>query len=181
MIIPFGTVSPTIGERLFLAPNAWVIGACEIGEDVSIFFGSVLRGDILPIRVGKRTNIQEHSIIHTSNGRIPTTIGEEVTVGHRSLLHGCTVGNRVLIGMGSTLLDECVIGDDSVIGAGSLVTERKVFPPRSMIFGSPARVVRELRPEEIEYLRVSAERYVQVGRQYREQGIGKVEAAAGQK
>ena len=171
MIIPYGTTHPRIGERLFLAPGAWVIGDCDIGDDVSIFFGSVLRGDILPIRIGKRTNIQEHSIIHTSNGRIPTTVGEEVTIGHRSLLHGCTVGDRVLVGMGSILLDECVIGEDSVIGAGSLVTEGKAFPPRSMIFGSPAKLVRELRSEEVEYLRTSANRYVEVGRRYREQGL----------
>lgn len=167
MIIPYKELHPVVGPEVFIAPDAWVIGDVELAQQVTVLFGAVIRGDIKKIRIGRRSNVQDLSVIHTSVGRWETVLGEEVTVGHRAVLHGCHIGNRVLVGMGSILLDESVIGDECVIGAGSVVTERKKFPPRSMIIGAPAKVVRELTEEEIRFLSVSAERYVGVGLTYR--------------
>lgn len=167
MIIPYKDLQPVVGSEVFIAPDAWVIGDVELAQQVTVLFGAVVRGDIKKIRIGRRSNVQDLSVIHTSVGRWETVLGEEVTVGHRAVLHGCHIGNRVLVGMGSILLDESEIGDECVIGAGSVVTERKKFPPRSMIIGAPAKVVRQLTEEEIRFLSVSAERYVQVGATYR--------------
>lgn len=172
MIIPYKSATPRIGQNVFVAPNAWITGDTELGDEVSIFFGAVLRGDILPIKVGRRSNLQEHVIVHTSNGRVPTIIGEEVTVGHGAILHGCTVGNRVLVGMGSIILDEAVIGEECVIGAQTLITEHKVIPPRSLVIGSPGRVVRALTDDEVKFLSVSAARYVTVGATYAAMKLG---------
>ena len=166
MIIPYKARIPVVGAQVFIAPDAWVIGDVELADNVTVLFGAVVRGDINKIRVGRRSNVQDLSVIHTSVGRWETVLGEEVTVGHRAVLHGCHIGDRVLIGMGSILLDESVIGDECVVGAGAVVTERKRFPARSMILGAPARVVRELTDEEIRFLSVSAARYVEVGATY---------------
>jgi carbonic anhydrase/acetyltransferase-like protein (isoleucine patch superfamily) len=166
MNISYLNNTPKIGQNVFIAPDAWVIGDVELGDDVTVLFGSSVRGDILPIRIGERSNLQEHVVIHTSVGRIPTTIGEEVTVGHRALIHGATIGNRVIVGMGSIILDEAEIGDECIIGAGSVVTEHKKIPPRSLVIGTPGRVVRELTTDELAFLPVSANRYVTVGRNY---------------
>src|SRR5690606_24995534 len=119
MILTLDGKKPEIGRNCFIAPDAWTIGDVVLGDEVTIMFGAVLRGDILPIRIRSRTNIQEHSLLHTGNGRTPTILGEEVTVGHRASIHGAKVGNRCLIGMGSIILDEAVIEDECVIGAGS--------------------------------------------------------------
>ena len=167
MIIPLEKSTPSIGNDVFVAPDAWVIGDVHLGDEVSLFFGAVLRGDLMPIRVGKRTNIQEHALLHTSRKRTPVIIGEEVTVGHRAIVHGAAIGNRVLIGMGSIILDEAEIGDECIIGAGTLITERKKIPPRSMVLGSPGKVVRELTAEEIAFLPRSAAGYVETNRQFR--------------
>ncbi len=166
---------PAYGRHVFVARDAWVIDEVDLGDEVSVLFGSVLRGDILPIRVGARTNIQEHTVIHTSKGRTPSELGAEVTVGHRALIHGARVEDRCLIGMGSILLDEAVIGEECVVGAGSLVTEGKRFPPRSLILGSPAKVIRTLTGDELRFLSVSAERYVRVGAEYHQRGAGRGE------
>lgn len=166
MLKSIGNRVPKAGKELFLAPDAWVIGDVEVGDNVSIFFGAVLRGDILPIRVGSGTNIQEHSILHTSQGRTPTLVGEMVTIGHRAIIHGASVGDRSIIGMGSIILDEAVIGEESIVGAGSVVTTKKVFPPRSMIIGSPAKVVRSLTDEEVLFLKQSAANYIEAGKFY---------------
>lgn len=167
MIVPFGSHHPRIGAEVFVAPDAWVIGDVELAPNVSVFFGAVLRGDILPIRVGAGTNIQEHSMLHTSHGRAPTIIGESVTIGHRAIVHGCSVGNRCLIGMGAIVLDEAVIEDECLVGAGSLITEGKHFPPRSLILGSPAKVVRQLDDAEVAQLPSGAQHYVALGTEYR--------------
>lgn len=158
--------APALGKGVFVAPDAWVIGDVELGDQATVLFGAVLRGDILPIKVGKRSNIQDCSVIHTSHGRTPTEIGEEVTIGHRATLHGCKICDRVLVGMGAIILDETVIEDECVIAAGTVVTENKRIPARSMVMGVPGKVVRTLTDDEIKFLRVSAERYVKVGANY---------------
>jgi carbonic anhydrase/acetyltransferase-like protein (isoleucine patch superfamily) len=163
---------PKFGQRVFVAKDAQIIDLVELDDDVTILFGAVLRGDILPITVGKRSNLQEHCVVHTSRGRIPTIIGSEVTVGHRALIHGAVVEDRCLIGMGSIILDEARIQTESVVGAGALVTEGKTFPPRSLIIGSPAKAVRQLTEEEIRFLTISADRYVKVGSEYHQRGAG---------
>lgn len=159
--------APKIHTSSFVAPDSQIIGNVELDEDTTVLFGAVLRGDLLPIKVGARSNIQDHACLHTSHGRTPTVISSDVTIGHRAIIHGATVSSRVIIGMGSILLDEAVIGEDSIVGAGSLVTEGKKFPPRSLILGSPAKVVRELSDEEIKYIQFSVNSYVKTGRMYK--------------
>lgn len=143
----------------WVAPSADVIGDVHLGEDVGIWFGVVIRADNTPIIVGDRSNVQEGAMLH-SDPDVPLTIGEDCTVGHHAILHGCTIGNRVLVGMGATILNDARIGDDCLIGANALVTEGKQFPPGSLIVGAPAKVVRELSPEVIAGLKASAAGYV---------------------
>lgn len=168
MIIPYRDKNPTVGNQVFVAPDAWVIGDVTLGDQVSIFFGSVLRGDILSITVGRRSNIQEHSMLHTSHDRMPTVIGEDVTVGHRAIIHGATVGNRCIIGMGAILLDDAVVEDECIIAAGALITSNTRIPARSMVMGMPGKVVRGLSEEEISFLKQSATDYVATAEQYLE-------------
>jgi carbonic anhydrase/acetyltransferase-like protein (isoleucine patch superfamily) len=157
-----------------VADSADVIGNVTLGENCSIWFGCVVRGDVHYISIGDRTNIQDLSMIHVthykkedmSDGN-PTVIGSDVTVGHRVMLHGCTIEDACLIGMSATILDGAVIGRESIVGAGALVTKNRVFPPRSLIMGSPAKVVRELTDEEVEELYASAKRYVAFKEDYR--------------
>jgi len=148
------------GGRYWIAPDARVIGNVVIGEDVGIWFGAVLRGDNEPITVGAETNIQEHSVLHTDLG-FPLTIGRGCTIGHRAILHGCTVGDNSLIGMGAIVLNGARIGANSLVGAGALVPEGKDYPDGSLIIGTPGRVVRTLTEEQIERLRQSAQSYVE--------------------
>lgn len=169
MIQAFGKLNPKIGKDVFVAPDSWVIGDVEIADEVSIFFGAVLRGDILGIKVGRGSNIQEHCLLHTTSNRQMATVGEYCTVGHRAIIHGCTVGNRCLIGMGSIILDEAVIEDDCVIAAGALIPEGKRIPARSMVMGVPGKVVRQLSDEEVKMLPNSAELYIKLGAEYRKQ------------
>jgi carbonic anhydrase/acetyltransferase-like protein (isoleucine patch superfamily) len=153
-------ISPTLPAegRYWIAPTATVIGKVTIAEGVGIWFGAVLRGDGEPITVGAESNLQEHVVVHTDPG-YPATIGTGCTIGHRAIVHGCTIGNNVLIGMGAIVLNGAVIGDDSLVGAGALVTEGKVMPPGSLIVGSPAKVVRPLDDNAIARLRQSATHY----------------------
>jgi len=167
MLHVYKNITPTIGENSWIAPSADVIGDVTCGEDCSIWFGCVVRGDVHYIKIGDRVNIQDLSMLHVthykkddkSDGN-PTIIEDDVTIGHRVMLHGCTIEKACLIGMSATILDGAVIGKESIVGAGSLVTKNKVFPPRSLIMGSPAKVVRELSEEEIKELYASASRYV---------------------
>lgn len=161
-------VSPQVESAAFVAEDAWVIGDVSLAEDVSIFFGAVLRGDILAIKVGARSNIQEHSLLHTSYNRQEVLIGESVTVGHGAIIHGAVVEDLCLVGMRATILDDARVGEGSLIAAGSVVTERMKIPPRSMVMGIPAKVTRTLDDGEVEQIRLSALRYVQTGRQYTE-------------
>jgi carbonic anhydrase/acetyltransferase-like protein (isoleucine patch superfamily) len=150
--------TPPFGDW-WLAPDAHVIGRCMIGEEVGIWFGAVLRGDNEPIVIGPRTNIQEHAMLHTDPG-YPLTIGADCTIGHRAILHGCTIGNGALIGMGATVLNGAVIPDGCLVGANALVTEGKVFEPRSLIVGSPAKSIRTLDDAAAAKLVASARGYV---------------------
>lgn len=155
-----GVLPELPGEgRYWIAPDARVIGKVTLGDEVGIWFGAVLRGDNERITIGARSNIQEHSILHTDMG-FPLDVGAGCTVGHRAILHGCTIGENTLVGMGATLLNGARIGENCLVAAGALVTEGKVFPPNSLIIGAPAKFVRELEPHEIERLHVSASNYV---------------------
>jgi carbonic anhydrase/acetyltransferase-like protein (isoleucine patch superfamily) len=163
---PYRDWLPALGARVFVDPAATVIGRVTIGDDSSIWPGAVLRGDVNFIRIGARTSIQDGSILHVASDRlageggIPLLVGEDVTVGHRVILHACTIGRRCLIGMGAILMDGATVGDDSIIGAGSLVPAGKRIPPRTLWVGSPARQARPLTEREIGYLAESAAHYV---------------------
>lgn len=173
MIYKFKEWTPALGAESWVAPSADIVGNVTMGEECSIWFGCVVRGDVHYIRIGDRTNIQDLSMIHVthykkedmSDGN-PTVIGSDVTIGHRVMLHGCTIEDACLIGMSATILDGAVIGRESIVGAGALVTKNKVFPPRSLIMGSPAKAVRTLSDEEVKELYASAKRYVAFSREY---------------
>lgn len=160
-----GDLTPRIGPGGFIAPNAAVIGEVSLGAEVGIWWGATLRGDIEPITIGDRTNIQDGSVVHTEKGG-PTVIGRDCTIGHLVTLHGCTLDDHILVGMGAIILNHAHIGRDCLIGAGALITERKIIPPRSLVVGSPGRVVRELTDEEVESVHDSARRYVRNAQRY---------------
>jgi len=173
MILKFKKWYPKIAKNVFVAPSADIIGNVEIGEDSSIWFGTVIRGDVHYIKIGARTSIQDLSMIHVTHYKksdmsdgYPTIIGDDVTIGHKVMLHGCKIGNGCLIGMSATILDGAEIGEGSIVGAHSLVTQNKKFPPRSLIMGSPAKVVRELSDEEVAGLIEHAKRYVEFKNEY---------------
>jgi carbonic anhydrase/acetyltransferase-like protein (isoleucine patch superfamily) len=151
--------APRLATGAWVAPGAQVMGQVIMGEGASVWFNAVVRADNEPITIGARSNIQDGSVLHSDPGS-PLTIGEGVTVGHKVTLHGCTIGDNSLVGIGAIVLNRAVIGRDSIVGAGSLVPEGKVFPDGVLLLGSPARVVRELTPEQIMGLRRSAEHYV---------------------
>jgi carbonic anhydrase/acetyltransferase-like protein (isoleucine patch superfamily) len=160
--------SPKIDPSAFVAPTASVIGDVTAGAESSIWYGTVIRGDVMPIRIGARTSIQDNTVIHATGGWAETVVGDEVTVGHSVILHGCRVGSRVLVGMGSIVLDEAEIGEGTLIGAGSLVTARTKIPPGVLAHGRPCKVARELKPEELENVLEAARLYVRYGREHRE-------------
>jgi carbonic anhydrase/acetyltransferase-like protein (isoleucine patch superfamily) len=173
MVHNFKEYTPKMGDNTWIASSADVIGNVTMGEDVSIWFGCVVRGDVHYISIGDRSNIQDLSMVHVTHHKKadmsdghPTIIGTDVTVGHRVMLHGCTIKDACLIGMSATILDGAVIGKESIVGAGSLVTKNKKFPPRSLIMGSPAKVVRELTDAEVAELHASASRYVSFKNEY---------------
>jgi carbonic anhydrase/acetyltransferase-like protein (isoleucine patch superfamily) len=157
---------PTLHPSAWVADSAQVTGNVTLAEDSSVWFGVVIRGDMDAITVGKGSNIQDSSVLHTDQG-VPLTIGENVTVGHQVMLHGCTIGDGSLIGIQAVILNGAKIGKNCLVGAGSLVTEGKEFPDGSMIFGSPAKAVRQLSEEQIEGLKLSAQRYIDNARRYK--------------
>ena len=159
-------VIPRIADSAWVADSAQVMGNVELADDSSVWFGVVIRGDTETIRIGRRSNIQDMSMLHADVGK-PLTVGEDVTVGHCAVLHGCTIGDGCLIGIGAVVLNGAKIGDGCLVGAGALVTEGKEFPPGSMILGSPAKVVSQLTPERIAGLRSGAMGYVNNAKRFR--------------
>jgi len=151
--------------RFWIAPSADLIGSVTVQEEASIWFGSVLRGDNEPITLGKRSNVQDGCVFHTDPG-FPLTIGEYCTIGHRAILHGCTIGDNSLIGMGAIILNGACIGANSLVGAGALVTEGKEFPERSLIVGAPAKAIRTLDEAAVARLRESAAHYVENAKRF---------------
>lgn len=160
-----GEHTPQLGEGVWVAESAQVIGRVTLGEHVSIWFNAVLRGDSEHLTIGAGSNIQDGSVLHADAG-MPLTLGDNVTVGHQVMLHGCTVGENSLIGIGAIVLNGARIGRNCLVGAGALVTEGKEFPDGSLIVGSPAKVVRELTPAQIQGLAMSAAHYVRNGQRY---------------
>lgn len=154
---------------VFLAPSASITGEVTLGQDCSIWHNTTLRGDIAPIHVGARSNIQDGSVLHVADD-LPCLVGDDVTIGHGAIIHGCKVGDRCLIGMGAIILNGAVIGEESIIGAGSLVTEGKQIPPRSLAYGNPAKVVRSLGDADVDAILNSARNYVELGRRSGERG-----------
>ena len=172
MIYTHDKIMPKIGKNVFIAKSADIIGEVDIGDDSSVWFGCVIRGDVNYIHIGKRVNIQDMSMIHVTHASMnnpegnPTIIEDDVTVGHKVMLHGCTVKKGSLVGMSATILDGAVIGEESIVGANSLVTKDKIFPPRSLIMGSPAKVIRSLNEDEVIDLYNSAKRYIDYKNSY---------------
>ncbi len=152
--------SPQIGNDVFIADNARIIGDVKIADGSSIWYNVTIRGDVMPIEIGTETNIQDGSVLHGTYGKYGCTVGRRVTIGHSVILHGCQIGDKTLIGMGSIVMDGAVVADHCVVGAGSLVTEGKKFEPYSLIVGRPAMFKRKLTPEEIQFLDQSADNYL---------------------
>jgi carbonic anhydrase/acetyltransferase-like protein (isoleucine patch superfamily) len=165
-------VAPRIAESAWVADSAQVMGNVELAEDSSVWFGAVVRGDTEVIRIGRGSNIQDCSVLHADIGK-PLTVGENVTVGHQVMLHGCTIGDNALIGIGAVVLNGAKIGKGCIVGAGSLVTEGKEFPDGSMIMGSPAKVVRELTEQQQAALKMSAVHYIENARRF-QRGLKKL-------
>lgn len=165
-VLPYGTHHPRIHSSVYLADGVVVSGDVEVGKDSSIWFNSVLRGDVHRIRIGECTNIQDLSMLHVTGGRTPLQVGSFVTVGHRAILHGCTVEDECLVGMGAIVLDDAVVGRGSLVAAGSVVTEGTCVPAGMLVAGIPAKVKRALTPEEVAGIRRSAEHYHELATTY---------------
>ena len=167
MLRPYRSVHPRVAPTAFIDQSAQVIGDVVIGDDSSVWMNAVLRGDVNSIRVGRRTNIQDGCVVHVMSGTHPTTLGDDVTVGHAAVLHGCTVADRCLVSMGAIVLNGAQIGADSIVAAGALLVEGAVVPPRSLVMGSPGRVCRALSDEEVASIQVYALNYVEYKNNYR--------------
>jgi gamma-carbonic anhydrase len=167
MIRSFGGKTPRLGAGVFLADGAQVIGDVEIGDGSSIWFNCVVRGDVEKIRIGARTNVQDLSVIHVASSGWGTTVGDDVTIGHRVVLHGCKIGDHCLIGIGAVVLDGAEVGAEAMVGANALVTSGSKIPPRMLALGTPARVVRPLTDAELRFLRENAANYVGYASLYR--------------
>jgi carbonic anhydrase/acetyltransferase-like protein (isoleucine patch superfamily) len=171
VIARFGDRTPVVDATAFVVDSAVVIGDVVLGAGVSLWFHAVVRADVERVRIGPRTNVQDNATVHVTRDRWPTLVGEGVTVGHAAVLHGCTVGDHTLIGIGAIVLDGAVVAEECLVGAAALVTPGTQFPPRSLVLGSPAKRIRELTGEEIEQLHRSAANYVERARLYRAEGI----------
>ena len=158
--------TPRLGTGVFLAETCAVIGDVLLGDEASIWYGTVLRGDVMSIRIGARTNLQDNTVVHVTGGRFGTLIGDDCTIGHAAFIHACTVEDFCLIGMGSILLDGCRIGRGSLVGAGALVTPGTDIPPGSLVLGSPAKVKRPINASEREQIAYGATHYVELARTY---------------
>lgn len=169
MIIPYKNIMPRIDGSVYVQESARVIGDVEIGQDSSIWFNSVVRGDVHYIRIGKRTNVQDNCTLHVTKDTYPLILEDDITVGHNVVLHGCTIRSRCLIGMGAIVLDNAEVGTDCIVGAGALVKEGAKVPPGSLVVGIPGRVVRALTEEEKARIRQSARNYMEYADSYRVQ------------
>jgi carbonic anhydrase/acetyltransferase-like protein (isoleucine patch superfamily) len=168
MILELAKVKPQINKDSWVAQNATLIGKVIIKKDANIWFNVVLRGDIEPIIIGERSNVQDGSVFHTDPG-CPLIVGKNVTIGHMAMLHGCTIDDETLIGIGSTILNKTKIGKNCIIGANTLITENKVIPDRSLVVGSPGKVIRQVTTKEIEEIKVNAEHYVDNYKRFKQQ------------
>lgn len=177
MIRPFRDLHPQLDPSVYVAPNASVIGDVHIGPRSSVWFGAVIRGDVFHIRIGSETSIQDNTVVHVTHDRFATIVGNRVTVGHSVTLHGCTVGDLCIIGMGATILDQVEIGERCIVGAGALLTPGTKVPPGHLVVGAPARVKRPLSEAEIQWLAASAAHYVELGRIYAEEDAKGVDSA----
>ena len=166
MIAPFLNVSPSFDDSVWIAPSAVVVGDVSLGTDASIWYGAMLRGDVHYISIGERTNVQDLSVVHVSRGTHPCVIGAGVTIGHSVFVHGCTVEDDSLIGMGAVVLDGAIIGRGSLVGARALVTKDTIIPPNSLVLGTPAKAIRQLTDSEAESIRANATHYVRLARMY---------------
>ena len=166
MIRPFGGVNPQIHESAFIADSAQIIGDVQVGEQASVWFGTVARGDMFYIRIGDRSNVQDNCVLHTRTGEKPTILEHEVTVGHSVTLHGCYIEHQSLIGIGSIVLDDVRVGAQSLVAAGSLISPGTIIPPRSLVMGMPARVKRPLTDEEVASLDLFWQNYVKYSAMY---------------
>jgi len=166
MLKTYRGIAPTIAPSAFIEDTAVVIGDVVIGSESSVWFHAVIRGDVHSIRIGHRTNIQDLCLLHVTHDTHPLTLGDNITVGHHVVLHGCTVQDRVLIGMGAIVMDGVVIEEDCIIGAGSLITERIHIPSRSLVMGSPAKIKRLLTDIEVQWIKESASNYIHYAQQY---------------
>ena len=166
MLYDFKGLSPKIGEGCFIAPSARVIGDVELGPGSSVWFNTVVRGDVHYIKIGANTSVQDNSTLHVTNGLFPLNIGSDVTIGHRALVHGCTLGDRILVGMGATILDGAQIGSDSIVAAGALVPEGASFPANSVLMGTPARRVRETAERDMMRIKDGYTNYAKVCAEY---------------
>lgn len=163
MILEIGEKTPKIDPSCFVAPNATVVGSVTVGPNSSLWYGCVLRGDLMPITLGAQINIQDNAVVHVDRSN-PVKIGDFTTIGHSAIIHGCTIGNEVLVGMGSTILNGAVIGNNCIIGAGSLVTQGTHIPDGMLAFGSPAKAVRPVTESEIEHIRKSSRDYFELSK-----------------
>jgi carbonic anhydrase/acetyltransferase-like protein (isoleucine patch superfamily) len=171
MILPYRDAAPRLASDVYVHASAHVIGDVEIGPASSVWIQAVIRADVERVRIGSRTNVQDHATIHVTHDRWPTILGDGVTVGHRVVLHGCTVGDYALIGIGAIVLDGAEVGAEALVGAGALVAPGSKIPPRTLVLGSPAKPVRDLNADEIARLHRSAELYVGYAKSYRDQGL----------
>ena len=168
-IMSYKGIVPKIGKNVLICDGVRIIGDVEIGDDSNVWFNAVLRGDVFPIKIGKRTNIQDGSILHVTTDKFALNIGDDVTVGHNAILHGATIGNRCLIGMGAIVLDNAVIEDEAIVAAGSVVKPGMIVPSGMMVGGIPAKIIREVRPDEKKGFIESAEHYREISESYREE------------
>ena len=166
MIKYFENKQPHLGENVYISETAMVIGDVTLGDEVNIWFGAVLRGDMHYIKIGNRTNIQDNSVVHVTTGVSPTNIGNGVTVGHGAIIHGCTIEDDCLIGMGAIIMDDAVIGAGSLIGAGALIPPNMIIPPNSLVVGSPGKVVREVKDVEKEMILERPQEYIDLAAIY---------------
>ena len=166
MIKQFERIKPKLGRDVYISESAAVIGDVILGNEVNIWFGAVLRGDMHYIKVGSRSNIQDNAVVHVTTAVSPTTIGLNVTVGHGAIIHGCTIEDNCMIGMGSVVMDDAVVGEGSLIGAGALVPPNMKIPPKSLVVGMPGKIVREVSDEEFQMIIDRPQEYIDLAAQY---------------